>query len=102
MHRDVRFRALIPPGAFEVAGRAAMTDKFRTWFGGGDEFEVVDASIGQLGTRLYLRWRIEMRATGDPASTRLVEQHAFATAGDGIEALDLLCSGFQAEGRGRS
>ena len=98
LHRDVRFRALVPPGAFETSGRDATTDRFRQWFGGEDDFEVIDATIGQVGPRLYLRWRIELRSTTNPAASRLVEQHAFATAGEGIEALDLLCSGFQSDG----
>ena len=94
---DVRFRALVPPGAFELAGSAATTDRFRRWFGGEDDFEVVDASIGQVGPRLYLRWRVRMLPANDAIPGRLVEQHAFATVGERIEALDLLCSGFQVE-----
>ena len=94
---DVRFRALVPPGPFEETGAAAAVSHFRRWFDGEDDFEVVDASIGQVGTRLYLRWRVRMRSMSNPGSGRLVEQHVFATAGERIESLDLLCSGFQSE-----
>jgi hypothetical protein len=37
---------------------------------------------------VYLRWRFNTEAG-------VVEQHAFATGGDRIESLDLMCSGFQ-------
>ena len=97
LHPDLRFRALVPPGPFETAGAEQALSRFRTWFAGDDAFEVVDASIGQVGSRIYLRWRVRMRSASDPGSVRLVEQHAFASAGDRIESLDLLCSGFQQE-----
>lgn len=97
LHPDVRLRALVPPGPFGTTGRSEAMDRFRGWFGGEDGFEVVDASIGQVGPRLYLRWRVRMSSATDPGSSRLVEQHAFATAGERIESLDLLCSGFQTE-----
>ena len=97
LHPDIRFRALVPSGPFETAGVADVMSRFRRWFDGDDDFEVVDASIGQVGTRLYLRWRVRMRSASDPDSGRLVEQHAFATAGERIESLDLLCSGFHSE-----
>jgi hypothetical protein len=33
---DVRFRGLIPPGPFEVAGPEEVMARFRRWFGGPD------------------------------------------------------------------
>jgi hypothetical protein len=93
LHPEVRFRALVPRGPFEVTGADNVLGYFRRWFGGDDEFEVVDASIGELGSRVYLRWRVAMRSAGAPDG-RIVEQHAFASVGHHIEALDLLCSGF--------
>jgi SnoaL-like domain len=101
LHPNVRFRALVPPGTFEATGPTDVVSNFRRWFGGDDDFEVVDASIGQVRPRLYLRWRVRMTSPADPASSRLAEQHAFATAGELIDSLDLLCSGFQAESGGR-
>jgi hypothetical protein len=92
---DVRLRALVPHGPFEENGPADVVERFRRWFGGDDAFEVVDASIGQVGPRLSLRWRVRMRVTDEPAVTRVVEQHAFAVAGERVASLDLLCSGFQ-------
>ncbi|MEP6626256.1 MAG: nuclear transport factor 2 family protein [Acidimicrobiia bacterium] len=95
LHPDLRFRALVPRGPFDTTGAEQALTRFRSWFDGPDDFEVVDASIGQVGTRIYLRWRVRMRSASDPGAVRLVEQHAFASAGDRIESLDLLCSGFQ-------
>ena len=97
LHPDVRFRALVPPGPFDLTGVTETMSCFRRWFDGDDHFEVVDASIGQVGTRLYLRWRVRMRSANDPDSWRVAEQHAFAGAGELIESLDLLCSGFHRE-----
>jgi len=93
----VRFRALVPPGPFQAAGRTEVMARLERWFGGADRFELLDASLGAVGTRLYLSWRVRMTAADRPEASRLVEQHAFATATDHIEALDLLCSGFVGE-----
>lgn len=94
---DIRFRALIPPGPFELTGAAAVAARFGVWFGGDDEFEVVDAGLGQLGSRMYARWRVRMWPAGHPERARTAEQHVFTSGGDRIVELDLLCSGFQAE-----
>lgn len=94
---DVRFRALVPPGPFELGTAAETEARFRRWFDGEDAFEVVDASVGQLGGRLYARWRIRMQPPGRPEAARIVEQHIFTTGNERVETLDLLCSGFQLE-----
>src|SRR3954462_6924404 len=91
---DVHFRALIPPGVIDVKGAEAAVANFQRWFGDHDQFDVIDASIGQVGSRLYLRWRVHTAADGDPGSLRVVEQHVFATAAEQIHVLDLMCSGF--------
>jgi hypothetical protein len=92
---DVHFRALVPPGGLDSSGPDATISHFRRWFDGKPGFEIVDASIGQVGPRLYLRWRVRVAAPGDPDSALLVEQHVFVTATTHIESVDLLCSGFQ-------
>jgi hypothetical protein len=93
---NVRFRALVPRGALEKNGAAHAVALFRRWFGADEVFEVLDAAIGQAGPRIYLRWRgADRHEVNDPSSFRLVEQHAFATARERIEVLDLLCSGFR-------
>ena len=92
---DVRFRALVPPGAFELYTAEQTAAKFRSWFGGEDDFEILDASLGQVGSRLYARWRARMSPPGQLAESRIAEQHVFTTGTARIETLDLLCSGFQ-------
>jgi len=95
---NVRFRALVPRGAIEANGAVQAVALFRTWFGQDDTFDVIDAAIGQMGPRTYLRWQVRTGSGGDASSFRLVEQHAFAVAGRRIQALDLLCSGFISAG----
>lgn len=91
---SVRFRGLIPPGPFEVVGPDAVMTLFRRWFGGPDVFEMLDATVGEVGPKLYLRWRVTMTPASPAAPTRLAEQHLFVTIDRRIVALDLLCSGF--------
>jgi hypothetical protein len=94
---SIRFRALLPPRDVDVTGPEAMLAEFRRWFGNDEErLEMVDATVGELGARIYLRWRIRLSNSSERAS-RLVEQHAFATIGSHIESLNLLCSGFVPE-----
>jgi hypothetical protein len=93
----VRFRALLPPRDVDVVGCEATIAEFRRWFANEAEaFEVLDATVGEVGPRLYLRWRVRMTPL-DPgeAGIRIVEQHAFATGGAQLDSLSLLCSGFQ-------
>ena len=93
----VHFRALVPPGPIDVTGVDAMLAYFTRWFGARESFDVVDASIGQVGPRLYLRWRVRVNDPDRPGAHLVVEQHVFARAGERIDSLELLCSGFQAE-----
>ena len=91
---EVHMRALVPPGPMTVVGVPAVVATFSRWFGGDEGFEVVDASLGQLGDRMYARWRVRMWPTGQPSRARVAEQHVFTSGSEGIRALDLLCSGF--------
>src|SRR5690349_5732777 len=91
---DVRLRALVPSGPLTVDGATAVAEEIERWFGGTDDFAVADASIGQLRSAIYLRWRIRMQSAHDSRNARVVEQHAFAKADKLIHSLDLLCSGF--------
>ena len=95
----IRFRAMLPPGPMEWEGPAAVTEAFASWFGDADDFELVDATVGEVGGRLHLAWRLRVRPApfGIGAGWHLIEQQAYADAGDVIEAIDLLCSGFRAE-----
>lgn len=96
---DVRFRALLPRGPRDCEGASRVRDMFGSWFGDAQEFELIDATVGDVGGRLHLAWRLRVRPApfdiGD--GWHVIEQQAYATAGDTIESLDLLCSGFRAE-----
>ncbi len=94
---DVRFRALTPSGPFEIHRADETAAKFRGWFGGEGEFDIVDASLGQVGTRPYARWRARISSPGHMGQSCIAEQHVFTTGTARIETLDLLCSGFQVE-----
>ena len=89
-----------PPGPFDALGPAATIDRFRGWFGGPDDFAVVDAGHERRGDKLALHWLVRMRPTHDPGAARIAEQRAFlTTAQDRITTIDLLCSGWQPAGR---
>lgn len=91
-------RALLPPGLTECEDAAQIVGNIRGWFGGAEEFEVVDGTVGEVGGRVHVAWRLRMRPTpwGDDA-WHVIEQQAYLRAGERIGAIDLLCSGFQVE-----
>jgi hypothetical protein len=95
---NVRMRALLPRGPIEVVGSDQVAGWLRSLFGGPDGLEVADGSVGGIGPRLYLRWRVSLTPAGPAGRCRQVEQHVFATtaASGQISVLDLLCSGFVA------
>jgi len=95
----VRFRAMLPPGPMDWEGPEAVAEAFSSWFGGADDFELIDATVGEVGGRLHLSWRLRVRPApfGIGEGWHVIEQQAYADATETIEALDLLCSGFQAE-----
>ena len=95
---DVQLRALIPPGPLSAHGVDAVVATFTRWFGGDDVFQLVDAALGQVGGRLYARWRISLTPVGHPGQARVAEQHVFTSGDQRITAIDLLCSGFQPVG----
>jgi len=85
---DARLRALLPSGPF--AG----------WFGDTEDFELLEAAVGEVGGRLHLHWRLRLRAERLGPGWFTVEQQAYADTGeDGrIARLDLLCTGYRPEG----
>lgn len=92
----VHFRALLPPGPMAWNGPEEVTGAFRSWFGGAEDFELIDATVGEIAGRLHLSWRIRLRPApfGIGESWHVIEQQGYADATDAIETLDLLCSGF--------
>jgi hypothetical protein len=96
MEGDATLRALLPGGYREFVGAEAICAAFDKWFGDTSTFEVTDASAGQFGELLDLRWRIRLTSERFPASPMIVEQHVYAsTAPSGrIARGSLLCTGF--------
>jgi hypothetical protein len=90
----VRLRALFPPGPRECDGAQEAVDLLRMLFEGAEDYEVLDALAGQVGPRLHLAWRLRLRPTPVGNGWHTIEQQAYADAGEQIESLDVLCSGF--------
>jgi hypothetical protein len=92
---DVRLRALVPPGPFELTGAAAVTAQFEQWFAGGRRFRVIGHSATDIGLRVHAQWTIQRTPDSPTADPLLAEQHAFLTVGEAVEKIDLVCSGWQ-------
>jgi hypothetical protein len=94
---DACLRALLPSGLREWAGAEAIARVFARWFGDTEDFELIDASVGEVGGRLHLQWRLRLRAQRLGTGWFTVEQQAYADTDDGgrIAQLDLLCTGFR-------
>jgi len=96
---DVRLRALLPGGLREWTGAETIAGAFATWFGDTEDFELLEATVGEVGGRLYLHWRLRLQAERLGTGRFTVEQQAYADAAvDGrIGRLDLLCTGYRPE-----
>jgi hypothetical protein len=96
---SAHFRALVPPGLKEWEGASQIADVFAHWFGDTEDFELLDATAGEVGDRLHLCWRLRLRATRLGPGWFTVEQQAYADADDEgrISRLDLLCTGYRPE-----
>jgi hypothetical protein len=96
---EARLRALLPSGLREWTGAEVIAGRFARWFGETQEFQLVDAAVGEVGGRLHLHWRLRMRAGRLGRGWFTVEQQSYADTGkDGrIAQLDLLCTGYRAE-----
>jgi hypothetical protein len=93
-------RALLPYGPDEFQGSAKIVDAFRLWFGDAQDFEVLDGTVSDVGDRLHISWRLRLNPPPtDDEGWHVIEQQAYLRAGERIDALDLLCSGFMPAGR---
>jgi len=63
-------------------------------FGGLEGLELADATAGEVGARLYLRWRASLAAPDSSGPRRLMARHVFADGRERIGDRDLLCPGF--------
>jgi hypothetical protein len=99
LHEDVHLRALLPGGFSEWHGPAGVTTAFSGWFDGFEDYELVEADVGEVGRRWHLAWRLRVRDEPTAERPLLVDQHVYAdVAADGqIVGLSLLCSGFWRE-----
>jgi hypothetical protein len=93
---DAHLTALVPSGFKQWHGTEHIGATLRRWFGDVDDFDLVDAAVGEVGQRLHLRWRVRVRAARLGVGWFVVEQQVYADTGsDGrIAQLFLLCSGF--------
>ncbi len=88
--------ALVPLGLREAHGPDEIRATFARWFGDTDDYDVVEAVVGEVGSRLHLRWRMRLRAARLGDGWFVVEQQVYAdTTTDGrITRMSLLCSGY--------
>lgn len=92
---QARARLLLPHGLEEHLGPGAIAGRIESWFGSASDFQLTASSAEKVGPRHRLSWRFSV--VREPGRREEVEQLAFVDAGpDGIERLDLVCSGFQA------
>ncbi len=94
---DVQFRAMLPPGPRDWNGADDVAAVFTSWFAEAEDFELIDATVGEVGGRLHLSWRLRVRPApfGIGEGWHIIEQQAYADAAETIDTLDLLCSGFR-------
>ncbi len=94
---DVRLRALLPGGLREWTGAETIADVFASWFGDAEDFDLVEATVGEVGGRLHLRWRLRLQAQRLGSGWFTVEQQVYADTADSgrIARLDLLCTGYR-------
>jgi hypothetical protein len=97
---DACLRALLPAGLREWAGAEAIARVFARWFGDTEDFELIEATVGEVGGRLHLHWRLRLRAERLGAGWFTVEQQAYADTDESgrIARIDLLCTGYRPGG----
>lgn len=96
---SARLRALLPAGLQEWIGAEVIAGRFAGWFGDTEDYDLVEATVGEVGGRLHLHWRLRLRAERLGAGWFIVEQQAYADTDEGghIAQLDLLCTGYRSE-----
>ena len=96
---DATMRALLPPGLLECNGVTEIVGAMRRWFGGAEELEVLDGTVGEVGGRVHVAWQLRVRpAPSGDDGWHVIAQQAYLRTGELIESVDLLCSGFERVG----
>jgi TusA-related sulfurtransferase len=89
---QVRLRMLLPRGLDERRGRLDARRTFEGWFGECAELEVQRSEVEEICGRWRLAWAFQLRREGRSC---VIDQVAFCDgSAEGIERIDLLCSGF--------
>src|SRR5438270_4416047 len=92
---DAHARFLLPHGLEEYEGRDAIVARIRSWFGSASVFDLAASTEDEVGMRHRISWRFNVVRDG---SRQVIEQVVYLDLGpQGIERIDLLCSGFLAE-----
>ena len=92
---DAHARFLLPHGLEEYDSRDAIVARIRSWFGSASLFDLAASTEDQVGMRHRISWRFNVVRDG---SRQVIEQVVYLDLGpDGIERIDLLCSGFLTE-----
>src|SRR2546421_11800776 len=92
---DAHARFLLPHGLEEYDGRDAIVARIRSWFGSASVFELAASTGDEVGKRHRISWRFNVVRDG---SRQVIEQLVYLDLGpQGIQQIDLLCSGFLAE-----
>src|ERR1700735_3839373 len=60
----IRLRALLPRGSFEWTSSGVIARQFARWFGDTEDFELIEATVGEVGGLLHLHWRLRLPAGG--------------------------------------
>jgi len=93
-HAQAKFKALVPSGFRESSGPGA-TKYLRAWLGDAEAIELRRSSVGNIGDRTIVEFRLSIRESGAWSAS---EQRIVFSMRDGkIAAMDLLCSGFWPE-----
>lgn len=97
---DVTFRALLPRRVLELDGVEAVRSTLDSWFAEAEQWELLEAVVGEIGGRIHLRWRLRLTNPAVGPGAFVVEQQVYATAGfDGrLRDIALLCTGILPEG----
>jgi len=92
---DAHARFLLPHGLEEYDGRDAIVARIRSWFESASVFDLAASTEDEVGMRHRISWRFNVVRDG---SRQVIEQVVYLDLGpQGIQRIDLLCSGFLAE-----